>query len=1674
MLKDDECTTQQNNTPDCPNYFRSKAPGCNNPLEPGNQISGGLMNSQMAPCEWVTAQSVSNPEDLVTSMAGLSFEETRMLWSNGSVLPTSQDTPGIKSLSLNSLPWELPRAVSQSIPMGPNNRERAAVNNFPESGVVESGLLMSPGSKDMATLGMQMVDQVLSNSPGNGALLLRDLTENYMGAFHPTSAASALTYPSAPNSTFQFDTESRSNEAELYSGTALPQSVGCSVSNCFNASQFYVRPGSGTPRPMVPSLQMSYSMIPNRSSDVVHYNNANGAEAIQSEPHDNCVPPDTLLAHIIRAQSGTETPVSNGVSSAGFSINNLPNYQNGITDPQRPASQPEPYHTFPIFNQLDHLSHIDSAGKVSYGSVQGPGNQLCQFQALFPNTQANPNTSTHEVAVFHKLNTHQSTGVTTAMQSTAGAEGIFSGSAMHSAYGQSAEVNGPNGCTGYSSTPLEYLPSGPFADPNTGRLADQQQHMGEPGSGAFSMSSHFGPPTYGSSVGVPKYQPLYQRGPSPVACGSDIAANVCGVTTGGYPPQMYTQHPTDSLNGPPVGGSAMGQPYIEASMGNQTPGTVFPQLPSGGLYQSLVPSGEQATQYTSQTAASEQQQQQQSAALFAHTFQLLTAAAAARSLGSGVCDPRISGPGTQNTNTLENVPAAAPPSALQFNQSMLPTHLHAYSAPSFLPPTASSVESPLPRVPAGNPLTSQVLDGRSQCTGLPGASNCGVGPGPPPVSSPLVYPTLQPPGIYPTSDLITSPEFQQLGLNLSAPNTASPVTNRVFPHSSIPPPAPPPAGTGAAVNRMPFIPIGAVETQSPPPRTSTTFAGLRNVAVPNHFRAQGPSSNVFISRRGTNSGGVPISSTSSSVPNPRFSHRAPPPTTFSQQLSLPFMPPPIPPYHTRHPLHQPPPVLPPPGFLPPPAPAQRPEVSNPVTNSFFSSGRSSYAEVVGGKFTKEPLPPPLTHPSVNPAMAAALALAAAQHPNGVAAGFSIRQPSTSHPQFQQPYYNLPITSGSNAGYHTGPNITSCSQSNPSQINPFSHTGQSIPMAPSERSRLLEEFRNARLPYLTLRDLTNHIVEFAQDQYGSRFIQQKLEQASAVDKTAVFREILPHAYNLMVDVFGNYVIQKFFELGTPEQKQILGQRIRGQVLSLSLQMYGCRVIQKAVESVPLEMQITIIRELDGCVIKCVKDQNGNHVVQKCVESVPAEHLQFIVDSFKDHVHSISTHSYGCRVIQRILEHCTPEQTAPILAELHQHTESLVKDQYGNYVIQHVLEHGKTEDKSRIVDLIRGRVAELSVHKFASNVVEKAVANATRAERQALINEVLEDNRELPESASMSNGIRPRSGEFPALSSSSDGGASTDDTGRGSTLCMMMKDQFANYVVQKMLDVAEQPIRKELMNQIRPHLSSLRKYTYGKHIINKMEKYYMKTNQAHLAVGLNSPSPPPLHNGSNSQSDLPQPSSANLNSVRGGSGISGSSTTGGGAVVASSILPPLLTATDMAVRAPKVALNRTSHYYNYHGTQSHYYSSGLHSANRTNLPHRSKTRESRQSSELNPVNQRLTSKQDDSGVSAADEFDHAEKTETNCDMDQLSTHDEVSLEKDQSSSTSLDAIASEEFTRVNDSNSAGDLDATWKRYSGDGSSSPVYAKNGLSEARSNSGRSSIQPGTSLVPSDTALRV
>jgi len=362
--------------------------------------------------------------------------------------------------------------------------------------------------------------------------------------------------------------------------------------------------------------------------------------------------------------------------------------------------------------------------------------------------------------------------------------------------------------------------------------------------------------------------------------------------------------------------------------------------------------------------------------------------------------------------------------------------------------------------------------------------------------------------------------------------------------------------------------------------------------------------------------------------------------------------------------------------------------------------------------------------------------------------------------------------------------------------PMRNTGRKAPssMDGSRHSlssgtlNLLEEYRSSKDRSWTAADVRGHIVEFCQDQNGSRFIQQRLELANDDEKNLILAEILPAVKSLRNDVFGNYVVQKLFEHSNDDMKTKLKQTLVGEMVELSSQMYGCRVVQKALERMNDEDLIKLLSEFHVPVLACIHDQNGNHVIQKIVEVVSSRsktyqaedkgkavkfsmELRFILDCVLDNIVPLSCHPFGCRVLQRILEHCVESQKSMALDCIQKSLRVLLDDQYGNYVIQHVLQFGRKSDRDVVLNIVaENGILGLSRQKFASNVIEKLLKYGNGDHRNAIVREMLKivDDK-------------------------------TVETGRCSIVLLMVRDAYANYVVQTTLDVVPEGKDKELLLQ-----------------------------------------------------------------------------------------------------------------------------------------------------------------------------------------------------------------------------------------------------------------------------------
>ncbi|CAJ1960973.1 unnamed protein product [Cylindrotheca closterium] len=370
---------------------------------------------------------------------------------------------------------------------------------------------------------------------------------------------------------------------------------------------------------------------------------------------------------------------------------------------------------------------------------------------------------------------------------------------------------------------------------------------------------------------------------------------------------------------------------------------------------------------------------------------------------------------------------------------------------------------------------------------------------------------------------------------------------------------------------------------------------------------------------------------------------------------------------------------------------------------------------------------------------------------------------------------------------------------------------------STHDSLLAEFKSRKSHRdWTIREITGHVVDFCQDQNGSRFIQQRIEIGDLGEKEIVLQEVLPAVRVLRNDVFGNYVVQKLLDFGTPTMLAELYSTFQGEVLELSLQMYGCRVVQKALETLDEPSLLNLLPEFHNNVLSSIHDQNGNHVIQKWIQVVSQlskgalangdgetaaffnEQIDFIVDDVLRNVASLSCHPYGCRVFQRILEHCVEPDKSRALDEIMECHRTLLDDQYGNYVIQHVLQYGRHGDREQILHFVlENGLLFLSRQKFASNVVEKLLKYGTDSQRKAVVREMLK------------------------IVAETTGGMSPNDVGC-SVVLLMVRDAYANYVVQTTLDVISESQEKvQLLEELRSHSDELKSYTFAKHIVMKLE-------------------------------------------------------------------------------------------------------------------------------------------------------------------------------------------------------------------------------------------------------------
>ncbi|TQW00580.1 RNA-binding protein [Cordyceps javanica] len=355
--------------------------------------------------------------------------------------------------------------------------------------------------------------------------------------------------------------------------------------------------------------------------------------------------------------------------------------------------------------------------------------------------------------------------------------------------------------------------------------------------------------------------------------------------------------------------------------------------------------------------------------------------------------------------------------------------------------------------------------------------------------------------------------------------------------------------------------------------------------------------------------------------------------------------------------------------------------------------------------------------------------------------------------------------------------------------PFQH-GSGAPQRDSQarviqnRRQQLDPDAMARYQNMPLESFRSQIYDLCKDQHGCRYLQKKLEERIPEQVHMIWLETNQHVIELMTDPFGNYLCQKLLEFCNDDERTVLIQNASQDMVRIALNQHGTRALQKMIEYVNTPQQVHLIIEaLRFRVVELIQDLNGNHVIQKCLNKLTSADAQFIFDAVGNNCIEVGTHRHGCCVLQRCIDHASGDQKQWLVGRITAHARILVQDPFGNYVVQYIIDLNEPTFTEPVVATFQGCIGQLSRHKFSSNVIEKCLRCAQAPSKDMIVEEML----------------------VPA------------------EIERLLRDSFANYVIQTALEFATPQLKYRLVEAIRPILPQIRTTPYGRRIQAKISAY-----------------------------------------------------------------------------------------------------------------------------------------------------------------------------------------------------------------------------------------------------------
>ncbi len=300
-------------------------------------------------------------------------------------------------------------------------------------------------------------------------------------------------------------------------------------------------------------------------------------------------------------------------------------------------------------------------------------------------------------------------------------------------------------------------------------------------------------------------------------------------------------------------------------------------------------------------------------------------------------------------------------------------------------------------------------------------------------------------------------------------------------------------------------------------------------------------------------------------------------------------------------------------------------------------------------------------------------------------------------------------------------------------------------------------------------LKGTFISLMKSQQTSRILQYYLDKTPNDVIHLIFSEFSNQVDSLLLDPYANYFCLKIFYFLNFNDRIVFLKKISPILDVLCVNKIATYPIQCIIEQlISDEEKNIIVNSLKKNLMKLCFDVYGAHVIEKLIINFGYEkHLENILHFISENFLFLSNNSNGLCIVKKtiILEYkLKGERFNSLKKILINKALELIQNPYGNYALQTAIDNWNLNDIKEIYPMFYGKCLVFSIQKFSSNVIEKCIQKSEEFTLK-FINEICSDEN---------------------------------------SICILLKNNYGNYVIQTTLKVCDKPKRVILISLIKKNL------------------------------------------------------------------------------------------------------------------------------------------------------------------------------------------------------------------------------------------------------------------------------